>query len=245
METDLQHKDAAVPSEVSGDIGFVGGGVMAESIVAGLLARNVMKPSQIRISYPRSERRAALESRFGIAALEKNDAVVWRGPMIHKLLTQFLEDGDWGELDYLVIDLPPGTGDAQLTVAQQVPLAGGVIVTTPQDVALLDVKRGITMFQQVNAPVLGVVENMSYHLCPGCGARADIFSHGGGERMAREYGVPFLGEIPLLSEIRAAGDRGIPIVAANPDHPQSRAFIEVAGAIDTQLTERAAGMRVP
>ncbi len=199
----------------------------------------------------RPDRRIVPVEKFGLRAISmgmfvgERTPVIWRGPMVTKLITEFFKNVEWGELDYLVLDLPPGTGDAQLTVAQQVPLAGGVIVTTPQDVALLDVKRGITMFQQVNAPVLGVVENMSYHLCPGCGARADIFGHGGGEGMAREYGVPFLGEIPLLSEIRAAGDRGIPIVAANPDHPQSRAFIEVAGAIDTQLTERAAGMRVP
>src|SRR6266403_2077515 len=152
---------------------------------------------------------------------------------------------EWGELEYLILDLPPGTGDAQLTVAQQVPLAGGVIVTTPQDVALLDVKRGITMFQQVNATVLGVVENMSFHICSGCGARAEIFGHGGGEQMARQFGVPFLGAIPLVRDIRAAGDRGVPIVVADPQHPQSRAFIEIAGAVETQLEERAAGMPSP
>ncbi len=117
--------------------------------------------------------------------LGERTPVIWRGPMVTKLITEFFRKVEWGELDYLVLDLPPGTGDAQLTVAQQVPLAGGVIVTTPQDVALLDVKRGITMFEQVNAPVLGVVENMSYHLCPGCGRRHDIFGHGGGEAMAR------------------------------------------------------------
>ena len=199
----------------------------------------------------RPDRRIVPVEKFGLRAISmgmfvgERTPVIWRGPMVTKLITEFFKNVEWGELDFLVLDLPPGTGDAQLTVAQQVPLAGGVIVTTPQDVALLDVKRGITMFQQVNAPVLGVVENMSYHLCPGCGARADIFGHGGGENMAREYGVPFLGEIPLLSEIRAAGDRGVPIVAADPDHPQSRAFIDVAGAIDTQLAERAAGMRAP
>jgi len=168
--------------------------------------------------------------------------VIWRGPMVTKLITEFFRKVEWGELDYLVLDLPPGTGDAQLTVAQQVPLAGGVIVTTPQDVALLDVKRGITMFEQVNAPVLGVIENMSYHVCSGCGGRHDIFGHGGGQRMARESGVPFLGEIPLLSAIRESGDRGIPIVAADPQHPQSRAFFDVASAIETQLVERAAGI---
>jgi ATP-binding protein involved in chromosome partitioning len=170
--------------------------------------------------------------------------VVWRGPMVTKLITEFLRNVDWGDLDYLVLDLPPGTGDAQLTVVQQVPLSGGVIVTTPQDVALLDVTRAVTMFRQVNAPVLGVVENMSYHVCSGCGSRADIFGHGGGEAMARQFGVPFLGEIPLVGEIRAAGDRGVPLVAADPDHPQSRAFLDIAAAIDIQLEERAAGIDV-
>ena len=128
--------------------------------------------------------------------------------MITKLIAEFLRNGDWGELDVLVLDLPPGTGDVQLTLTQQVPITGGVIVTTPQDVALADVRRGIEMFQQVNAPVLGVIENMSYHLCPGCGARAEIFGHGGGAAMARELGVPFLGEMPLVRAVREAGDRG-------------------------------------
>src|SRR6266446_6590529 len=165
--------------------------------------------------------------------IEDKTPVIWRGPMINKLLVQFLRDVEWGELDYLVLDLPPGTGDAQLTITQQVALAGGVIVTTPQDVALLDVKRGVTMFQQVNAPVLGVIENMSYHVCSGCGERVDLFGHGGGEQMARQFGVPFLGAIPLVRDIRAAGDRGVPIVVADSQHPPSRAFIEIAGAVET------------
>jgi ATP-binding protein involved in chromosome partitioning len=174
--------------------------------------------------------------------LGERTPVIWRGPMVTKLITEFFRNVVWGELDYLILDLPPGTGDAQLTVAQQVQLAGGVIVTTPQDVALLDVRRGITMFEQVQAPVLGVVENMSYHLCNGCGARAELFGHGGGERMARQFGVPFLGEIPLVRAIRSAGDAGTPIVVAEPDHPQSRAFLDLAGAVDAQVRERAAGI---
>jgi len=174
--------------------------------------------------------------------LGERTPVIWRGPMVTKLITEFLRNVEWGTLDYLVLDLPPGTGDAQLTIAQQVPLSGGIIVTTPQDVALLDVKRGVAMFNQVHAPVLGVVENMSYHLCSGCGSRAEIFGHGGGEAMARQFGVPFLGELPLLSAIRAAGDRGLPIVAQDPHHPQSRALLEIADAIDTQMIERAAGV---
>jgi ATP-binding protein involved in chromosome partitioning len=196
----------------------------------------------------RPDRRIVPIEKFGLRAISmgmfvgERTPVIWRGPMVTKLITEFFRNVEWGELDYLVLDLPPGTGDAQLTVAQQVPLAGGVIVTTPQDVALLDVKRGITMFQQVNAPVLGVVENMSFHVCSGCGSRAEIFGHGGGETMARQFGVPFLGAIPLVRDIRAAGDRGVPIVVADPGHPQSRAFIEIAGAVETQLAEREAGV---
>src|SRR6185436_11778688 len=119
--------------------------------------------------------------------------VIWRGPMVTKLITEFLRNVEWGELDVLVVDLPPGTGDVQLTLTQQVPITGGVIVTTPQDVALADVRRGVAMFRQVDAPVLGVIENMSYHICPGCGARADLFAHGGGAAMAAEAGLPLLG----------------------------------------------------
>jgi ATP-binding protein involved in chromosome partitioning len=160
--------------------------------------------------------------------LGEQTPVIWRGPMVTKLLTEFLHNVDWGELDCLVIDLPPGTGDVQLTIVQQVLLSGGVIVTTPQDVALLDVRRGIAMFQQVHAPVLGVIENMSYHVCPGCGARADLFGHGGGARMAAQFGIPFLGEVPLLRSIRTAADSGRPILAAEPEHAASRALREIA-----------------
>ena len=190
------------------------------------------------------DRRIIPVERFGLKVIslglfiDDQTPVIWRGPMINKLLTQFLRDVEWGELDYLVLDLPPGTGDAQLTITQQVPLTGGVIVTTPQDVALLDVKRGVTMFQQVNAPVLGVVENMSYHLCSGCGARAELFGHGGGEKMAQQFGVPFLGEIPLVREIREAGDTGKPIVAADPQHPQSQAFRAIAERLVLEVVTR-------
>ena len=134
--------------------------------------------------------------------------IIWRGPMITKLITEFIRNCDWGDLDVLVMDLPPGTGDVQLTLTQQVPISGGVIVTTPQDVALADVRRGIQMFHQMHAPVLGVIENMSYHLCPGCGSRAELFGHGGGATMARALGVPFLGEVPLDRALREAGRSG-------------------------------------
>jgi ATP-binding protein involved in chromosome partitioning len=172
--------------------------------------------------------------------IDDRTAVVWRGPMINKLLTQFLREVEWGELDYLVLDLPPGTGDAQLTITQQVPLTGGVIVTTPQDVALEDVKRGVTMFQQVHAPVLGVIENMSYHICSGCGHRAELFGHGGGAAMARQFGIPFLGEIPLVRAIREAGDTGVPIIVAQPEHPQSQAFRAIAQRLVVEVTEHPA-----
>lgn len=166
-------------------------------------------------------------------------AVVWRGPMIDKLLTEFIKNVEWGDLDILLVDLPPGTGDAQLTMVQKTPLSGGVIVTTPQDVALLDVRRGVKMFEEVHVPVLGVIENMSYHICSRCGHRAEIFSHGGGARMAEQFQVPFLGEIPLVREIRTDGDSGTPLVVANPTHPQSQAFLHIAEQVIARLEEKA------
>jgi ATP-binding protein involved in chromosome partitioning len=151
-------------------------------------------------------------------------AMIWRGPMLHSALRQFLSDVDWGALDYLIIDLPPGTGDAQLTLAQSVPLTGAIIVATPQDVALADVIRGIAMFEKLEVPVLGVVENMSYFICPHCGERTDIFAHGGAQRLAEKMHVPFLGEIALDPKIRLGGDNGLPIMVTEPDSPQSQAF---------------------
>lgn len=176
--------------------------------------------------------------------IRRGQPVIWRGPMIGKLLTQFFRDVDWGQLDYLVLDLPPGTGDAQLTIAQQVPLAGGVIVTTPQDVALLDVQRGIEMFHQVGAPVLGVVENMSYHLCPGCGHRSEIFGHGGGARMAERSEIPFLGEIPLAASICENSDAGVPIVIAQPDGDHAKAFAAIASRVHSEI-EKSSGVALP
>jgi ATP-binding protein involved in chromosome partitioning len=169
--------------------------------------------------------------------LGEQTPVIWRGPMLTKLLTEFLRSVSWGELDCLLLDLPPGTGDVQLTITQQVRLSGGVIVTTPQDVALLDVSRGISMFNQVDAPVLGVIENMSYHVCSSCGARAEIFGHGGGARIAEQFGVPFLGEIPLYRAVRSYADTGRPIVTAEPDHPVSRAYRDIAASVLTRLAE--------
>ena len=163
-------------------------------------------------------------------------AVVWRGPMVHKALEQFFRDVLWGELDYLLIDLPPGTGDAQLTLSQLVPLSGAITVTTPQEVALYDVRKGMMMFQQVNVPLLGIIENMSFFLCPHCGERTEIFSHGGGERASAKFDIPFLGRIPIDPAIRAGGDIGMPIVAAQPGSPTTQAFKEIAAKLAATIS---------
>ena len=154
--------------------------------------------------------------------------IIWRGPMVSSLLRQFLYEVRWGELDYLVIDLPPGTGDIQLTLAQALPLSGVVIVTTPQDVALADVVRGVEMFRKLNAPILGVIENMSFFCCPNCGTRSEIFAHGGGDRISQRMDVPFLGEIPLSAHIREGGDRGEPAVTSDAPEAYAEAFRSVA-----------------
>lgn len=171
-------------------------------------------------------------------------AVVWRGPMVHTAIQQFFRDVLWGELDYLLIDLPPGTGDAQLSLSQIVPLTGVVTVTTPQEVALSDVRKGVMMFKKVNVPLLGMIENMSFFLCGHCGERTDIFSFAGGERAAEKFDVPFLGRIPLDPAIREGGDAGTPLVVADPDSPQTQAFRSVASALQrrvAELTNHAAG----
>jgi ATP-binding protein involved in chromosome partitioning len=160
--------------------------------------------------------------------VDKGEAVVWRGPMVHRLLQQFLGDVDWGELDYLVCDLPPGTGDVQLSLSQLIPIAGAVMVTTPQEVAIVDVVKGIAMFEKVEIPILGIVENMSYYKCPACGHHDEIFSHGGGKRLAQEVGADFFGEIPIDTRIRFGGDAGVPIVMASPDSENAQLFMELA-----------------
>ena len=161
--------------------------------------------------------------------------LVWRGPMVHQYLQAFFRDVLWGDLDYLLIDLPPGTGDVQLSLSQMVPLAGAITVTTPQEVALYDVRKGMAMFQKVNVPLLGIIENMSFFVCAHCGERTEIFSHGGGERAAQKLGVPFLGRIPIDPAIRDGGDTGHPIVVADPASPQSGAFREIAQKIVSAL----------
>jgi ATP-binding protein involved in chromosome partitioning len=167
--------------------------------------------------------------------IEEETPMIWRGPMVMSALTQMLREVAWGELDVMVVDMPPGTGDAQLTMAQQVPLAGAIIVSTPQDLALIDARRGIAMFQRVNVPILGVVENMSYFLCPSCGTRSDIFGHGGARREAERLKVPFLGEVPLDMSIRETSDSGLPIVATQPDSAHAKIYRSIAENVRNAL----------
>jgi len=174
---------------------------------------------------------------MSMAFLQPGDKpMIVRGPILHGLVKQFLSDVKWGELDYLIVDMPPGTGDVQLSLAQLVPVQGAVLVTTPQDVAIADVRRALRMFETVAIPVLGVVENMSYFIAPDTGNRYDIFGEGGGERLAEEYGVPFLGSIPLGIGVREGGDKGVPIVVSQPDSPQALAFRHVAEEIARQVS---------
>jgi len=177
--------------------------------------------------------------------VEEGAAIVWRGPMVMSALTQFLREVEWGELDVLVVDMPPGTGDAQLTMAQSVPLSGAVIVSTPQDLSLIDARRGIAMFKQVAVPLLGVVENMSYFVCPHCGGRTDIFAHGGARREAEAHGAPFLGEIPLDLKIRETSDGGAPVVASAPESPQAAAYLALATRVRDALFEGQGASRPP
>jgi ATP-binding protein involved in chromosome partitioning len=167
--------------------------------------------------------------------IEEETPMIWRGPMVMSALTQMLREVEWGTLDVMVVDMPPGTGDAQLTMAQQVPLRGAVIVSTPQDLALIDARRGIAMFKRVNVPVLGIVENMSTFICPKCGTRTDIFGHGGARKEAERLGVPFLGEVPLDMAIRETSDAGLPVVATQPDGPHAAAYRAIAANVRDQL----------
>jgi ATP-binding protein involved in chromosome partitioning len=177
--------------------------------------------------------------------IEEETPMIWRGPMVMSAITQMLREVDWGKLDILVVDMPPGTGDAQLTLAQQVPLAGAVIVSTPQDLALIDARRGIAMFRKVDVPVLGVVENMSYFLCPHCGERTEIFTHGGARKEAERLGVPFLGEVPLVVDIRETSDAGLPIVATRPDSPHAKIYRDIAARVRSGLEKKQGGRAAP
>jgi ATP-binding protein involved in chromosome partitioning len=197
---------------------------------------------------PDGKRLIPLES-FGVKVMsigfliDEGAPVVWRGPMVVSALNQLLREVVWGELDVLVVDMPPGTGDTQLTMAQNVPLAGAVIVSTPQDLALIDARRGIAMFNQVKIPLLGVVENMSYFVCPHCGGRTDVFSHGGARKEAEKLGVPFLGEVPLDIAIRANSDDGRPVIASMADSPQANALLQIAQRVADTLVAGAPGAK--
>ena len=170
--------------------------------------------------------------------VKPEDALIWRGPMASGALKQFLTDVDWEELDYLLFDMPPGTGDIQLTLSQSLPLGGAVIVTTPQDIALADARKGVRMFEKVSVPILGLVENMSYHICSHCGERDEIFDYGGGRRTAGELGVPFLGEIPITTRVREGGDKGVPIVELDPESPVAASMREAAMQLAGQISAR-------
>ena len=190
-------------------------------------------------------------TRYGLTVMsigfliDEETPMIWRGPMVISALTQMLREVEWGTLDVMVVDMPPGTGDAQLTMAQQVPLKGAVIVSTPQDLALIDARRGIAMFKRVNVPVLGVIENMSYFLCPHCGTRSDIFSHGGARHEAERLGVPFLGEVPLHMTIREKSDAGLPVVATEPDGPHAKIYRDIAARVRDQLKGGGTGRAAP
>jgi ATP-binding protein involved in chromosome partitioning len=182
-------------------------------------------------------------ARHGLAVMsigfliDEETPMIWRGPMVMSAITKMLREVEWGTLDVMVVDMPPGTGDAQLTMAQQVPLKGAVIVSTPQDLALIDARRGIAMFRRVNVPVLGIVENMSYFLCPHCGERSDIFGHGGARHEAERLDVPFLGEVPLDMEIREKSDAGLPVVAIAPNGPHAKFYRDIAERVRSGLAD--------
>ena len=221
----------------------------------GLLDADIYGPSQPRMlgitGKPRSPdgKKLLPMENYGVRVMsmgflvDEDAPMIWRGPMVQSALQQMLGDVAWGELDVLVVDLPPGTGDAQLTMAQRVPLAGAVIVSTPQDIALLDARKALNMFRKVDVPVLGIVENMSYFLCPSCGHRSEIFSHGGARATAERYGVDFLGEIPLDLVIREHTDAGRPPVVSQPDGPQAAAYLEVARKVIAKLAPADAAAR--
>jgi ATP-binding protein involved in chromosome partitioning len=177
--------------------------------------------------------------------VEEETPMIWRGPMVISALTQMLREVEWGELDILVVDMPPGTGDAQLTMAQQVPLAGAVIVSTPQDLALIDARKGLNMFKRVDVPVLGIVENMSYFICPQCGGRTDIFAHGGARHEAERLDVPFLGEVPLDLEIRLTSDAGMPVVVSDPTGRHAMIYREIATRVWQGVLQAREGGRPP
>jgi ATP-binding protein involved in chromosome partitioning len=213
----------------------------------GLLDADIYGPSVPRLlaisEKPRSPDGKVLEpiQKFGIKTMsmgflvKEDEPMIWRGPMVMSALSQMLGDVAWSPLDVLVVDMPPGTGDAQLTIAQRVPLRGAVIVSTPQDLALIDARKGLAMFQKTKVPILGIVENMSMFICPHCGGESHIFGHGGARQTAQALATPFLGEIPLVPSIRETSDEGIPIVARSPASPEARAFLALASAVAEKI----------
>ncbi|HZR87177.1 MAG TPA: iron-sulfur cluster carrier protein ApbC [Bradyrhizobium sp.] len=222
-------------------------GLKALGLKVGLLDADIYGPSVPRLTgihekpELNDDRKMIPIERFGLAIMsigflvEEDTAMIWRGPMVMSAITQMLRDVAWGTLDVLVVDMPPGTGDAQLTLAQNVPLKGAVIISTPQDLSLIDARRGLAMFRKVNVPVLGIIENMSYFQCPHCGTRSDIFGHGGARHEAERLGVPFLGEVPLHMAIRETSDAGTPVVVSEPDGPHAAIYRAIANEVREQL----------
>ncbi|HEY4265540.1 MAG TPA: Mrp/NBP35 family ATP-binding protein [Micropepsaceae bacterium] len=222
-------------------------GLSALGLRVGLLDADIYGPSVPRLlaitEKPRSDGKKLFPiEKFGLKAMsigflvDEDKPMIWRGPMVQSAITQMLGDVEWSPLDVLVVDMPPGTGDAQLTLAQRVPLKGAIIVSTPQDLALIDARKGLNMFRKTEVPVLGIVENMSLFICPNCGHESHIFGHGGARATARDLGCDFLGEIPLVPSIRETSDAGTPIVAASPNSPEARAFVALAQIVADKLS---------
>jgi ATP-binding protein involved in chromosome partitioning len=232
-------------------------GLQAMGLKVGLLDADIYGPSMPKLfgvhGKPRVISGRILEPMdgYGIRLMsigflvDEEAAMIWRGPMVMSAITQMLREVAWGELDVLVVDMPPGTGDAQLTMAQATPLAGAVIVSTPQDLALIDARRGVTMFRRVEIPILGIVENMATFVCPHCGKNSDIFGHGGAREEAARLGVPFLGEVPLTMEIRETSDSGRPVVAVDPEGPQAQIYRRMAVEIWRTLSGGGAARTAP
>jgi ATP-binding protein involved in chromosome partitioning len=232
-------------------------GLRANGLRVGVLDADIYGPSMPRMlgisGRPKSRDGKTLipMENYGLKCMSmgflvpEDTPMIWRGPMVMSALQQMLREVEWGELDIMIVDMPPGTGDAQLTMAQQVPLAGAVIVSTPQDIALLDARKGLNMFTKVDVPVLGIVENMSYFLCPHCGGRSEIFSHGGARQEAERLGTEFLGEVPLDLKIRETSDGGTPITVAEPDNPHALVFRRMAARIWDKVGGASAERRAP
>jgi ATP-binding protein involved in chromosome partitioning len=228
-------------------------GLSANGLKVGVLDADIYGPSMPRLlnihGRPQTADGKTLRpmENFGLKVMsmgflvDEETPMIWRGPMVMSALTQMLREVEWGELDVLVVDMPPGTGDAQLTMAQQVPLAGAIIVSTPQDLALIDARKGLNMFKKVDVPLLGIVENMSYFIAPDTGKRYDIFGHGGARREAERLGVSFLGEVPLVMDIRETSDAGAPVVASKPDGTEAKIYRDIAANVWNRLNEERGG----